>query len=99
MKTQVNSLKISSFPKILSLKSFGNLGSNLYGTSEYRRKRRVNKSVKYIVLIEDASDTYVFCNNYLKYLFVKFLSIFSSFQCFCMVRFERGIVLSSSYDG
>ena len=25
MKTQVNSLKISSFPKILNLKSFGNL--------------------------------------------------------------------------
>ena len=29
MKTQVNSLKISSFPKILSLKSFGNSWGNL----------------------------------------------------------------------
>ena len=28
----------------------------------------------------DASDAYVFCNNYFKYSFVNFLSIFSSFQ-------------------
>ena len=31
--------------------------------------------------------------------FVNFLSIFSSFQCFYIVRFEWDIVLSSSYDG
>ena len=31
--------------------------------------------------------------------FVNFLSIFSSFQCLCLVRIEWDIVLSSSYDG
>ena len=60
-------------------------------------KGRENKAK--ITLIEDASDAYVFCNNYLKYSFVKFISIFSSFQCLYIVRFESAIVLSSSYDG
>ena len=32
-----------------------------------------------------------------KYSFVNFLSIFSSFQCLYLVRFEWDIVLSSSY--
>ena len=41
-------------------------------TFEYRRKWRVNKAIKQITLIEDASDTYVFCNNYLKYSFLNF---------------------------
>ena len=47
------------------------------------------------MLIEDASDTYVFRDNYLKYSFLNFLSIFSSLQCLYVVRY---IVLSSSYD-
>ena len=34
-----------------------------------------------------------------KYSFVNFLSIFYSFQCLYIVRFEWDIVLSSSYDG
>ena len=33
------------------------------------------------------------CNNYLKYSFVNFLGIFSSFQCIYIVRFESDIVL------
>ena len=37
--------------------------------------------------------------NYLKYSFVNFPSIFSSFKCLYIVRFEWGIVLSSSNDG
>ena len=35
----------------------------------------------------------------MKYSFVNFLSIFSSFPCLCIVRLEWDIVLSSSYDG
>ena len=66
---------------------------------KHRRKRRVNKAIKWVALIEDANDAYVFCNSYLKYSFVTFLSICSSFQCFYIVRFEWDIVLSSSYDG
>ena len=50
-------------------------------------------------MIEDASDAYVFRNNYFEYLFGKFLSIFSSFQCLYAVRFEWDIVLSKSCDG
>ena len=47
-------------------------------TFEYRRKGRVNKAIKEIALIEDASDAFgFFCNNYLKCLFVNFLSTFS----------------------
>ena len=50
-------------------------------------------------MIEDANDVYVFCNNYFKYSFVKFQSIFSSFQCLHIVRLEWDIFLSNSYDG
>ena len=64
-----------------------------------RRKGRVYRAIKQIALIEDVSDAYVFCNNYLKYSFVNFFSIFSSFQCSYVVRFEWDIVLSSSYNG
>ena len=39
----------------------------------------MNKAVKLIGLIQDASDTYIFCNNYLKHSFVNFLSIFLHF--------------------
>ena len=59
-------------------------------TFEYRRKLRVNKAIKQTALIEDASDTYVFCNNYLKYSFLMLVYI---------VRFGWDIALSSSYDG
>ena len=52
-----------------------------------------------MLLIEDASAAYVFCNNYLKYSFVKFLSIFSSFQYLHIVICKWDIGLSSSYDG
>ena len=66
---------------------------------QYRRKRLVNKAIKWIALSEDPSDASVFCNNYLKYSFVNFLGIFSSFKCLHIVRFEWDIVLSSSYKG
>ena len=48
-------------------------------------------------LIENASDAYVFCNNYLKFFY--FLFWYYSFQCLCIVRFDCDIVLSSSNDG
>ena len=51
---------------------------------QIRRKKRVNKAVKLIALIQDASDTYIFCNNYLKHSFVNFLSIFLHFIA-CMI--------------
>ena len=40
------------------------------------------------LMIEDAIDAHIFCNNYRKYLFVNFPSIFYSFQCLHIVRFE-----------
>ena len=59
---------------------------------------------KWIRLINKLSclrykHAYIFGNNYLKYSFVNFLSIFSSFQCLYIVRFEYDIILSNSYDG
>ena len=65
-------------------------------TFEHRRKRQVNKGIKQIALIEDADDAYVFRKNYLKYSFVNFWSIFSSFQCLYVVRFECDTVFSNS---
>ena len=47
-----------------------------------------NEFFKYMVLIESVK----FVNIY------SFLSIFSSFQCFHVFRFECDIVLSSSFD-
>ena len=67
--------------------------------------RRVTVIIKWDVtlkqnaLIEDTIDAFIFFKNYLKYSFVYFGSIFSSFQCLHIVRFEWDIVLSSSYDG
>ena len=39
----------------------------------------MNKAIKKCALIEDISDAYVLRNNYLKYSFVNFLSIFLHF--------------------
>ena len=49
----------------------------------------MNKAIKYIALIEDASDAYVFYNNCLKYSFANFVSIFSPFECLYIVRFDH----------
>ena len=68
-------------------------------TFEYRRKRQVNKAIKKIALIENASVAYVFRDNYLKYSLVNFLSIFSSFKCLYVDRSEWNIVSSYSYGG
>ena len=59
----------------------------------------MNEAIELIALIEDASYAYAFRNNYFKYSFVDFLSIFCSFQCLYIIKFERDIVLSSLCDG
>ena len=40
-------------------------------TFEFQRKRQVNKAIKETALTVDASDAYIFPNNYLKKFFCK----------------------------
>ena len=56
-------------------------------TFECSRKRRVNKTITKIAMIQDGSYAYVFRNDNLKCSFVNFLSIFSLFQCSYIARF------------
>ena len=68
-------------------------------TFEYQRKRRVNKAIKEIALTLDASDAYIFRNNYLKKFIFKLPKYFFFISILVYFRIEWDIVLSSSYDG
>ena len=85
-------LSVSHHKTILSK----HLNACFLWTFEYRKKRRVNKAIKIIVLIEDASDANFFPITFEN---IYFQSIFSSFQCLYIVRYEWDIVISNSYDG
>ena len=65
---------------------------------EERNEWRVNEAIKWIAMIKDASDAYIFANRYLKYSFANFPSIFSSCQCLYIDRFERDIVLNDGWE-
>ena len=78
------SIQIFTLRDKVILRDKGILGERLNvcfsWTFEYRRKNRLNKSIKQIALIEYASDTYVFRQKSLKYSFINFLSFFSHFS-------------------
>ena len=69
-------LSVSRHKDIFNGNLVHNIWIPIFLKFKYRKKRRVNKVIKQIALIEDVSDAYVFCNNYLEALICKLSEYF-----------------------